>query len=130
MGLRWIGPPPTKAELRVLQNAARKGQLPKNGTIRRATRSQADAAMKSYTRFHWGDEPKRVKKVTLPSYAKGVYELGRLRAVEYETHKGGERAVWVHKFSKPYPSLTGTPGGKLGPIVGGRAFITERGIEK
>ncbi len=71
-----------------------------------------------------------MKKVRLPSYSHGVFELGKLRAVEYETTKGGERAVWVHQFEKPYPSLTGTPGGQLGPIVGGGAFITERGIER
>lgn len=130
MTLRWIGPPPTKAELRALKAAARRGELPKNGTLRRATKVQAEAAARSFERFHWGEKPKKVRRVRLPSYSKGVYELGKLRAVEYETVKGGERAVWVHKFSAPFPSLTGTPGGKLGPIVGGRAFITERGIEK
>jgi hypothetical protein len=130
MTLRWIGPPPTAAELRVLRNAARRGELPKHGTLRRATKVQASAAVREFQKFHWGEKPKKVKRVRLPSYAKGVYELGKLRAVEYETTKGGERAVWVHKFSAPYPSLTGTAGGKLGPIVGGRAFITERGIEK
>ena len=131
MALRWIGPPPTKAELRAIQRAAARGELPRHGTLQRATRSQAErAAAAAYKDFHWGDGPKRVKRVRLPSYGQGIYELGKLRAVEYETHKGGERAVWVHKFSAPFPSLTGTPSGKLGPIVGGRAFITERGIEK
>jgi hypothetical protein len=116
--------------MRALQAAARRGELPANGTIRRATKVKAGAAVREFERFHWGEKPKKVKRVRLPSYGKGVYELGKLRAVEYETTKGGERAVWVHQFSAPFPSLTGTPGGKLGPIVGGRAFITERGIEK
>lgn len=129
-GLRWKGPPPTEAELRAIRRAAARGELPKTGTLQRATRSQAERAAAAYTKFHWGDGPNSVKRVRLPSYGQGVFELGKLRAVEYETHKGGERAVWVHKFSKPYPSLTGTPKGKLGPIVGGRAYITERGIER
>lgn len=130
MALRWVGPPPTKAEMVALRRAAARGELPKHGTLTRATRSQAERAIKSYSRFHWGDPPKRVKRTRLPSYEHGLYELGKLRAVEYETVKGGERAVWVHKFSKPYASLTGTPSGRLGPILGGGHFITERGIEK
>jgi len=129
MALRWIGPPPTAAELRVLRNAARAGKLPKHGTITRAHMIKSGAAQ-AFERFHWGEKPKRVKKVRLPSYSAGVFELGKLRAVEYETTKGGERAIWVHQFERPYPSLTGTPSGKLGPIVGGGAFITERGIER
>lgn len=130
MALRWVGPPPTAAERKALARAASRGELPSHGTISRGRRSSAERAGAAYSKFHWGDAPKAVKRVRLPSYAHGVYELGKLRAVEYETTKRGERAVWVHKFSSPYPSLTGTPGGKLGPIVGGRAFITERGIEK
>lgn len=131
MALRWIGPPPTKAELRVLQNAARAGKLPKHGTITRGrVAPNGEVAAVAYKKFHWGDAPKKRKRVRLPSYSHGLFELGKLRAVEYETTKGGERAIWVHKFEEPYPSLTGTPGGKLGPIVGGGAFITERGIER
>jgi hypothetical protein len=133
MALRWVGPPPTKAELRVLQNAARRGKLPKHGTIRRArakTAKTARAPVREYESFHWGEAPKKVKHVRLPSYDGGIYELGKLRAVEYETTKGGERAIWVHQFSDPFPSLTATGRGKLGPIVGGRAYVTERGIEK
>jgi hypothetical protein len=130
MALRWIGSPPTKAELRVLQNAARRGKLPKNGTVQRASRANVAPAAAEFERFHWGERPKRVVRARLPNYDRGLYELGKLRAVEYETTKGGERAVWVHKFSKPFPSLTATPNGRLGPIMGGGAFVTERGIEK
>jgi hypothetical protein len=128
MALRWLGPPPTKAELRVLKNAARKGKLPKHGIVRRARAKSAPIG--AFEAFHWGEKPNRVKKVRLPSYDGGIYELGKLRAVEYETTKGGERAIWVHGFSRPFPSITATSRGKLGPIVGGRAYVTERGIEK
>lgn len=130
MPLRWVGPPPTKTELRVLQNAARAGKLPKHGTVSRSTMAKAGPAAVAYKAFHWGDAPKKAKRVKLPNYSHGIYALGKLRAVEYETVKGGEHAVWVHQFEEPYPTLTGTPGGKLGPIVGGGHFITERGIER
>ncbi len=130
MALRWLGPPPTKAELSALQRAAARGELPAHGTIQRATKSQVASAGKAYERFHWGTGPDRVRKVRLPDYSRGVYELGKLRAVEYEATKGKERAIWVHLFTRPFPSLTATPRGRLGPIVGGAAFVTERGIEK
>lgn len=132
MALRWVGPPPTKAELAALRRMAKRGQLPKSGTITRKvmTRAQIARTAAAYEKFHWGEQPKRVHRVRLPSFTGGLFELGKLRAVEYETTKGRERAVWVHKFSAPYPSLTGTARGKLGPIVGGRAIITERGIER
>lgn len=86
-------------------------------------------AVAGYKRFHWGNDPSRTAKVRIPDPKNGMYELGRLRSVEYETDKGGEVAVWVHRFSKPYPILTAI-GKKLGPIVGGRATVTARGIEK
>jgi len=111
---------------------AARGELPRNATLSRAYMSKAEIARTAhaYKAFHWGEKPKRLTRTRLPAYAGGLFELGKLRAVEYEATKGGERAVWVHKFSKPYPSLTGTARGKLGPILGGGAFITERGIER
>jgi hypothetical protein len=90
---------------------------------------KGSAAAREYERTHWGEQPKRLRHLRLPSFGE-LYELGKLRAVEYETSKGGEHAIWVHKFTKPYPSLTATPRGKLGPLVGGAAVVTERGIEK
>lgn len=130
MALRWLGPPPSPRELAALRRAALRGELPEHGTIRRANPSKAGRAAREFERFHWGEKPKRARRVKLPSFERGIYELGKLRAVEYETTKGGERAVWVHKFTRPFPSLTGTPSGRLGPIVGGAAIVTERGIEK
>ncbi len=57
-----------------------------------------------------------------------VFELGKLRYAEYQTRKGDQAAIWCHDFSWPYPSLTGTADGRLGPILGGNARVTERGI--
>jgi len=132
---------PTPRELAAIRLAVRRGQL-KNGAhiapiaswaqsvpprVRANPSTDAEAA---YTEFHWGRGPRRNRRVTLPDYAEGVYELGQLVAVEYHAKKGCERAaVWRHEFSKPRPSLTATPRGKLGPIVGGRAHVTRRGIE-
>jgi hypothetical protein len=131
-GWRWVGPGrPTAAEVAALRRAIKRGDLPPSGTFSRGKLGPSGgAAARQYERFHWGDRPTRLHRVRLPDFSGGLYELGKLRAVEYETRKGGERAIWVHKFSKPFPSLTGTPKGRLGPIVGGAAIVTERGIEK
>jgi len=126
----WHGPPPTAAELRALERAARAGKLPANGHARRAVKRNLAPVAQAYRGFHWGENPEKVTRARLPSFAGGLYKLGDLRAVEYETTKAGERAIWVHKFSRPYPTLTATPSGRLGPIVGGAAHVTNRGIEK
>lgn len=117
---------PTAAERRAIANGIRRGTIPNGAVLRPASAREAVAA---YERFHWGNKPKRVIKTRLPSFDR-LFELGKLLKVEYLAKKGKEDAIWVHAFSKPYPSLTGTPRGRLGPIVGGAAYITERGIEK
>lgn len=135
MRIVWEGSrPPTRAELRALQGAARAGKL-RNGDRARpghvnpsSSRSVAHAR-EAFTEFHWGNRPKRNTRVRLPDFS-ALYKLGDLVAVEYLAKKGNERAIWVHKFSRPRPALTATPDGRLGPIVGGRAFVTERGIER
>ncbi len=127
----WTGSKnPTKAQLRAIQNAARRGDIKNGDSMGPARAVRTSQAREAYRGFHWGRRPNRSRTVRLPSFEQGLYELGKLRAVEYETIKGDERAIWVHKFSKPFPILTGTPSGKLGPIIGGQAFITTRGIEK
>jgi hypothetical protein len=128
--VNWYGPPPTPAERAALARAAAAGKLPRvSNATRGRVRSLAPAAA-AFRDFHWGENPAKVTRTRLPSYAKGLLKLGDLRAVEYEASKGGQRAIWVHKFSRPYPTLTATPTGRLGPIVGGAAYVTSRGIEK
>jgi len=88
---------------------------------------EADAES-AFEAFHWGETPKRGPRPRrLPDFSE-LYEIGELVRVEYLTTKGGERAIWVHDFSRPYPVLTATPKGRLGPILGGRARVTPRGI--
>jgi len=89
-----------------------------------ANPSNAEA---EYERFHWGTKAKRKIRVRV-STPRELFEIGKLRRVEYETVKKGERAVWYHDFERPFPSLTSTTGGKLGPIVGGQARVEPRGI--
>lgn len=132
----WKGStPPSSRELRAIRAGLRSGAIKPGDELspgrarRNPAPARARAAQDAYTDFHWGDDPESVRTVKLPSYDRGVYELGELRAVEYETHKDGQRARWVHDFKRPYPKITATPSGKLGPIVGGRAFVTDRGIE-
>jgi hypothetical protein len=123
----WRGHrPPTRAEQRVIANGLANGTIPNGAELRLS--NTRDAA-RAYERFHWGKKAKRAVKTRLPAFDR-IYELGKLRKVEYETTKGRENAIWVHSFHRPYPVLTATPDGKLGPIVGGVAHVTERGIER
>lgn len=131
MKVHWDGAkPPTALERRALQRAANRGELRDGDRVHVARVNPAPtAAQDAYTRFHWDRKPKRTRNTRLPNFAQ-LYELGKLKRVEYETRKGNETAIWVHDFTAPFPSLTATPSGRLGPIVGGRAIVTERGIER
>lgn len=129
--VHWVGKRrPTARQLEAIGAAIESGKL-KNGDrvdvqFRRGNPTDAEEA---YTAFHWGRKPRSKRKTKLPDYSE-LYVLGELHQVEYVAKKGDTYATWVHDFSKPYPKLTATPQGKLGPIVGGAAFVTERGIER
>lgn len=128
--IHWAcGRNPTRAELRAIGRAWRAGFIRCGDSVaparRRFNPSDAEGA---FTEFHWGRSPRRIRRTNLPDLSE-LFELGKLRAVEYSTTKGRTRATWVHPFRKPYPSLTATPDGQLGPILGGRAVVTRRGIE-
>lgn len=127
----WLGArPPTAAERAAIAKAAERGDLKDGATAapgRAVRKSRAEAA---FRKFHWGRRPRKTRRVRLPDYGEGLFALGKLRAVEYETRKGDQDAIWVHKFDRPFPILTGTPSGRLGPIIGGGHFITARGIER
>jgi hypothetical protein len=122
--VRWRGArAPSRAELAAL------ARLPA-GEYDARPAAALSGPVGAHMAFHWGNAPKRIARVPRPTYPGGLYELGKLRRVEYETTKGRERAIYVHDFTAPYPLLTGTPNGRLGPILGGAAHITPRGIEK
>lgn len=112
---------PTRAELRALEG------LPA-GTFDAWPASKLEGPIARHVAFHWGNPPRKVARVRHPDYRRGLFELGRLRRVEYETSKGRERAIYVHDFSRPYPLLTGDTAGRLGPILGGVARVEPRGI--
>lgn len=123
----WTGEkPPTRAELRAIGAAYRAGRLHAGDRVCCA-RTNPSPASEAYREFHWGRGPSRRRNVRVPA-AREVFSLGKLRAVEYEARKGSQNAIWVHAFGRPYPTLTGTPDGRLGPIVGGAARVTRRGI--
>lgn len=125
--LIWTGrKPPTRAELRAIGRAYQAGRIPAGSRVSCARRNPSPAS-EAYREFHWGRGSKRRRRVNVPAPAE-VFELGKLRAVEYETRKGKDHAIWVHPFGRPFPILTGTADGRLGPIVGGAARVTKRGI--
>ena len=123
----WDGArPPTRCELRAVALAYRCGRVRPGDRVSTARRNPSPAA-EAYREFHWGRGPRK-RRTYRVSQPREVFELGKLRAVEYETRKGDETAIWVHPFGRPYPVLTGTPDGRLGPILGGSARVTEKGI--
>jgi hypothetical protein len=106
----------------------RSGQLRDGDHVRGIrARTNPSPAERAYTEFHWGKAPKRRRRHDVPMPLE-VFELGKLTYAEYLADKGGEKALWCHDFGWPYPSLTGTADGELGPILGGGARVTERGI--
>jgi hypothetical protein len=126
--------PPTRSELAAIRRGLRSGELRSGDHVRPARvrrpvrrRNPVGSAEAAYTDFHWGLPPKRKRDYRVPTPLE-VFELGKLRYAEYQTRKGNQAAIWCHHFSWPYPSLTGTADGRLGPILGGNARVTERGI--
>lgn len=134
--LHWVGSkPPTRRELAAVRRAWVRGDL-RSGDSILCQREQCAVGRAlpnpspiedAYEQFHWGRPPRRRRLYGVHS-PREVFELGKLRAVEYEATKGNQHAIWVHKFTWPRPVLTGTADGKLGPILGGSARVTERGI--
>lgn len=128
--VNFQGGQPTKRDLDAIGKAVAAGKVKDGDTVRvEYRRRNPTDAEEAYEAFHWGRKPRRNRKVQLPDFDE-LYALGELRQVEYVAKKGDTLATWVHDFTAPYPTLTATPDGKLGPIVGGAAFVTERGIEK
>lgn len=134
--IHWDSPGhPSRRELAAIARAYERGELRSGDHVRRGRGRSArrrsnpapTAAEWAYRDFHWGQEPRRKRLLEVPTPLE-VFELGKLRAVEYQTKKGTQDAIWVHKFSWPYPTLTGTECGKFGPILGGNARVTNRGI--
>jgi hypothetical protein len=133
--IHWeCGRPPTRAELAAIQRGLQSGELRSGDHVRpsrvrrsRRRRNPMSSAEAAYTEFHWGKQPRRRRRTTMPSPLE-VFELGKLRYAEYQTRKGDQSAIWCHDFGWPYPSLTGTADGRLGPILGGNARVTHRGI--
>ena len=121
---------PTKRDLAAIRKAVTEGLLRDGDCVQAISyRKNPTDAREAFRSFHWGRPPRGARKVTLPDYGE-LFVLGKLRAVEYETKKGRTRAIWCHDFERPYPERTATPDGQLGPIVGGGAYVTSRGIER
>lgn len=116
----------SKAERAAIAEGVRSGKIKPGATIRRC--NPADPMAAEFEAFHWGRKAKRKRRRRV-AQPREVYELGKIREIGYETKKGRQNAIWVHEFEPPYPTLTATEDGRLGPIVGGGYRITPRGIE-
>jgi len=130
--IEWHGPGPTRREVLAVMKAAHARGLRRVVACRSSIygrRKNPSAESDAYKRFHWGETPRRERAMKLPDFGR-LYELGKLVRVEYLASKDGEECIWVHDFEEPLPSLTATARGRLGPIVGGRARVTPRGIER
>jgi hypothetical protein len=83
-----------------------------------------------FERFHWGNPPKRIRKVRLSKRPRVLVEIGELVAVTYRTAKGATRRDdWIHEHSRPRPRLAYDAETGALHIVGGAYRITEEGIE-
>jgi len=89
-------------------------------------------AARSYRGFHWGRGPEKVSRVRVPHPVRAprvLYQLGTLRAVEYECAKGAEGpAVYRHEFRRPFPRLAADPPGRRLFVIGGGFRVEDRGI--
>ncbi len=88
-----------------------------------------EGAAKFYKSFHWGNEAEDLTEQQAPLVVPGevLVELGELAEIAYETTKGRERAIYVHEFERPKPSLAWTRAGKL-VVLGGGYRVTRAGI--
>lgn len=90
-----------------------------------------DRAEEFFKQFHWGDEPKRLRRAHIPKAPKVGVKLGQIFAIAYETHKDGERAIWEHEFGEEggkKPDLVMDVDTKKLHIVGGDYDVRPEGI--
>jgi hypothetical protein len=90
-----------------------------------------ERAERAYEGFHWGEAPKKRRRVELARAPKALTEIGRLEAITYSTSKGGERAHWEHQFGEEggrRPRLAFDPETQDLHIVGGDYRVEDRGI--
>lgn len=90
-------------------------------------------ALKFYEAFHWGiqSDKQGYEKHILLDENDVLCEIGKLRAVVYETRKGEDMKAsefWFHSFNVPFPVLSTTSIGKGLFISGGKFKIEENGI--
>lgn len=95
------------------------------------TGSLLDKAEEMFAGFHWGDRSRKRLKVRPAPRPRALVKLGKLEAVAYSTHKGGERATWEHEFGEEggrKPTLAMDPETRRLHIVGGDYEVEDRGI--
>lgn len=104
----------------------KKGQV--TARILPSDKKTLDAIIKRWFNFT-GHAPDRLEVVPAPKRHSAVYQLGQLRAVEYECVKDGKLMAFRHQFKKSArPALAVTPDGQQLVILGGGFQVTERGI--
>lgn len=90
------------------------------------------AAMDFYRDFHWGREPRRIRRTSISPTPSELVKLGTLEAVTYSAKKGGEAlADYIHHFGetgKKKPILAADPRSKRLHVVGGAYDIESAGI--
>jgi hypothetical protein len=90
--------------------------------------NEALAVKEAYKGFHWGDEVDEHIKLTL-KIPKKMFNAGMLHAVEYETHKDGETAIFRHVWKKKNrPFLASDPEGTQLFILDGVYEVRPEGI--
>lgn len=102
----------------------------------RRRRSREDTAklrraIERYEGFHWGEQPRRIKRSQVSPPPRAGVKLGKLVALAYETRKDGERAIWEHDFGEEggkRPDLVMDVDNDRLHIVGGDYRVEDAGI--
>jgi hypothetical protein len=93
-----------------------------------APKDAKDAA-EFYESIQWGKKPDKVLELGDMSPPKWLVEIGDLRAVVYDSDKGGEgKEKYIHHFKNPKPKLATDPKGERLYVAGGGYHTNWRGI--
>lgn len=71
----------------------------------------------------------KVKRLTLPKTPPTVAQVGKVRAIIYDTVRDGKHETYIHKFKvSSRPLFAVSPDGKQLFMLGGAYNFTDRGI--
>lgn len=93
-----------------------------------ASLRKISAAKKLYTAFS-GHPAEVFARIPAPKVPDVMLAIGKIRAVEYEAIRAGEKAIYRHSFAQhARPLLAASHDGRTVMLLGGAYTFTDRGI--